>query len=275
MPVKELLLPLAGEFSKGTVVAIEKCASLASTLDAAITGLAVEIESAMSPTVADVLGSSEIVQTEPTARALLATLDRAATRLSLRCEPKLLQATAASAIGTIAEQARLKDMSIAIVKSSDSFSERLVERLLFETGRPIMMCPEETADLLAASPDDVVIAWDHSAQAARAVADALPLLQRASRVRLVTAIDKAISVQMESGAALQRHLAAHGITATFETIEIRGSSVGKVFEAYVEDNAIDLLVMGGFRHSRLNEHIWGGMTSTIINRPPCWVMLSH
>jgi len=80
---------------------------------------------------------------------------------------------------------------------------------------------------------------------------------------------------MESGAALERHLAEHGIAAAFQTVPIRGSSVGKVFEGYVEHNAIDLLVMGGFRHSRLNEHVWGGVTSTVINRPPCWVMLSH
>lgn len=275
MAVKELLLPLVGEFSRSTDVAIEKCACLAGTLGATVTALAVEIEAAMPQTVADILGASEIVQAPPTARALLAVLDRAATRLSVRCEQRLLQATAATMIAAVAEQARLKDMTIAIVKSGDSFSERLVERLLFETGRPVMMCPEEEADLLAASLDDVVIAWDHSAPAARAVADALPLLRGASRVRLVTAADKATNAQLESGTALQRHLATHGIAADFEAIEINGSSVGKVFEAYIQDNNVDLLVMGGFRHSRLNEHIWGGTTSTIINRPPCWVMLSH
>lgn len=275
MPVRELLLPLVGESSRSTVVAIEKCAYMASTLGTAVTALAVEIESAMPQTVADVLGASEIVQTAPPARALLATLDKVATRLSLRCEPRLLQATAATMIGKIVEQARLKDMSIAIVKSSDSFSEKLVERLLFETGRPVMICPEEEADLLASSLDDVVIAWDHSAPAARAVADALPILRRASRVRLVTATDKATNAQLESGIALQRHLATHGIAADFDAVAINDSSVGKVFEAYVQNNNADLLVMGGFRHSRLNEHIWGGVTSTIINRPPCWVMLSH
>jgi nucleotide-binding universal stress UspA family protein len=103
----------------------------------------------------------------------------------------------------------------------------------------------------------------------------LPLLQTAASVRIITATDQKTPAELESGAALASHLAEHGITATFETVKIDGSSVGKVFEAYVKANAIDLLVMGAYRHSRLNEFVWGGASSTIIGRPPCWVMMSH
>ena len=84
-----------------------------------------------------------------------------------------------------------------------------------------------------------------------------------------------IPPKMESGAALVSHLAEHGVKASFATVKINGSSVGKVFEAYVKANGIDLLVMGAYRHSRLNEFVWGGATKTIIGRPPCWVMMSH
>ena len=178
-------------------------------------------------------------------------------------------------IDMVARQARLCDIAIAIVRTADSRSEELVESLLFETGRPVLMCPEETADSLAASFDDVVVAWDHSAPAARAVGDSLPLLRRASRVRIVTATDSVTAAQKASGEALERHLAEHRIRAGFETVGIGGRPDGKVFGEYVEDNGVDLLVMGGYRHSRLNELIWGGVTSTVINRPPCWVMLSH
>jgi len=48
-----------------------------------------------------------------------------------------------------------------------------------------------------------------------------------------------------------------------------------VFDAYVRANAIDLLVMGGYHHTRLNEIVWGGMTKTVIGQPPCWVMMSR
>jgi nucleotide-binding universal stress UspA family protein len=120
-----------------------------------------------------------------------------------------------------------------------------------------------------------VIAWDHTAPAARAVADALPMLQAAASVRIITATDDNTAAELESGAALVSHLAEHGIKVTFETVKIDGSAVGKVFEAYVKANAIDLLVMGAYRHSRLNELVWGGATKTIIGRPPCWVIMSH
>ena len=175
----------------------------------------------------------------------------------------------------IAVCARLKDLSIVPVKPHDDQSEKIVERLIFESGRPILMCPEEFAVELAVAFDHVVIAWDHTAPAARAVADALPMLQAAASVRIITATDNDTPAELESGAALVSHLAEHGIKATFETVKIDGSSVGKVFEAYVKANAIDLLIMGAYRHSRLNEMVWGGATKTVIGRPPCWVIMSH
>ena len=169
----------------------------------------------------------------------------------------------------------VRSVSLVPVKADDDRSERIVERLIFESGRPILMCPEEFASELPVAFDDVVIAWDHTAPAARAVADALPILQSAANVRIVTATDDKTTAELASGAALVSHLAEHGITATFETVKIDGSSVGKAFEAYVKARAINLLVMGAYRHSRLSEIVWGGATKTVIGRPPCWVMMSH
>ena len=94
-------------------------------------------------------------------------------------------------------------------------------------------------------------------------------------MRIITATDDKTPEELVSGAALASHLAEHNIKATFETVRIDGSSVGKVFEAYVNVNTSDLLVMGAYRHSRLNEIVWGGATKTVIARPPCWVLMSH
>lgn len=275
MSIRDVLLPLVGESSRTTMLAIEKCVALARGLDVRVTALGIESESNAVPTVADLLGATEIVQTAPTARALLAAFDVAARKLSLSSQQRLERVTQASVIDTIVAQARLNDLCFALVKSTDSFSEKLVERLLFETGHPVLMCPQDTADSLDTSCNDVAIAWDHTAPASRAIGDALPLLKRASRVRILTATDRASREQLASGAALERHLAEHDIRGVFEIVEIGGSSVGKVLAEYVEDNAIDLLVMGGFGRSPLSEHVWGGVTSTVINQPPCWVMLSH
>jgi nucleotide-binding universal stress UspA family protein len=177
--------------------------------------------------------------------------------------------------GNFAEVARLSDLSLVPVKPDNAQSEKIIERLLFESGRPILICPEQLAAELRVTFGNVVIAWDHSAPAARAVGDALPMLQAAATVRIITATDRNTPEEMQSGAALVSHLAEHGIKAHFEAVKIDGSSIGKVFEAFVNANAIDLLVMGAYRHSRLNEIVWGGATKTVIGRPPCWVMMSR
>jgi nucleotide-binding universal stress UspA family protein len=249
-------------------------------MGARVTAMAVEEDILVRPkvTISDDLdntAAAEAVRSVSNAHGLLKASDAAATRFGVRNEQRLSRFAAADVAMNIAVCARLKDMSIVPIKPHDDQSEKIVERLIFESGRPILMCPEEFAGELAVAFDQVVIAWDHTAPAARAVADALPMLQAAASVRIITATDDNTPAELESGAALVSHLAEHGIKATFETVKIDGSAVGKVFEAYVKANAIDLLIMGAYRHSRLNELVWGGATKTVIGRPPCWVIMSH
>jgi nucleotide-binding universal stress UspA family protein len=281
MAIKDILLPLVGEPSAQAVIAIDKCMAVVGDLGARVIALAVEEEISLRPQVAispdiENAQTTAALRSVSDARGLLRAVDAAASRFAVRSDPRISRLTAPADITLhFAESARLTDLSLVPVKSHDSRSERIVERLIFESGRPILMCPEEGANELSAAFDRVMVAWDHSAPAARALADALPLIEDAADIRVVTATDERTQDQAESGKALLRHLAEHEISATFETIRIDGSSMGKVFEDYVRKNAIDLLVMGAYRHSRLNEVIWGGATKTVIGRPPCWVMMSH
>ena len=280
MPIKDILLPLVGEPSAAAIAAIDKCVAVAGDVGARVTAVAVEEEIVVRPkvTISDDLdntAAAEAVRSVSNAHALLKAFDAAAIRFGVRKEQRLCRLAGVDIATNVAVCARLKDLSIFPVKPNDDRSEKLVEHLIFESGRPILMCPEEFASELAVVFDKVVIAWDHTAPAARAVADALPMLQAAANVRIITATDKITPAERESGTALVSHLAEHGIKATFEAAEIEGSSVGKVFEAYVKANAIDLLIMGAYRHSRLNEIVWGGATKTVIGRPPCWVMMSR
>jgi nucleotide-binding universal stress UspA family protein len=280
MAIKDILLPLVGEPSAAAIVAIEKSTAVAGDIGARVTAMAVEQDILVRPKVTistdlDNMAAAEAVRSVSNAHDLLKAFDTAATRFGVRNEQRLERFAAADIPENFAVWARLKDLSLVPVKPHDDQSEKIVERLIFESGRPILMCPEEFAGELAVAFDRVVIAWDHTAPAARAVADALPWLQAAANVRIVTATDNNTLAELESGSALVSHLAEHGIKAAFETVRIDGSAVGKVFEAYVKANAIDLLVMGAYRHSRLNEIVWGGATKTIIGRPPCWVMMSH
>ena len=280
MVIKDILLPLVGEPGAAAIAAIEKCTAVAGAIGARVTAMAVEQDILVRPKVAissdlENTAAARAGRSVSNAHDLLTVFDTAATRFGVRNERWLQRFAAADIPANLAVWARLKDLSLVPVKPHDDQSEKIVERLIFELGRPILMCPEEFAGELAVAFDNVVIAWDHIAPAARAVADALPWLQAAANVRIITATDNNTPAELVSGTALVSHLAQHGIEATFEMIKIDGSSVGKVFEAYVEANATDLLVMGAYRHSRLNEIVWGGATKTVIGRPPCWVMMSH
>ena len=280
MPIKDILLPLVGEPDAAAMAAIDKCAAVAGDFGARVTAMAVETEVMVRPKVTissdlENTAAAEAARSVSSARSLLQAFDTAANRLGVRNEQKLSRLATADIPAHFAQSARLKDLSLVPVRAHDGLSERLVEALIFESGRPILLCPEEFAAELPVAFDNAVIAWDHSAPAARAVADALPMIQAAANVRIITVTDNITLAEQESGVALVNHLAEHGIKASFEAVKIDGSSVGKVFEAYVKAKAIDLLVMGAYRHSRLNEIVWGGATKTVIGRPPCWVMMSR
>jgi len=280
MPIKDILLPLVGEPDAAAIAAIDKCAAVAGDLGARVTAMAVETEVAVRPKVMissdlENTAAAEAARSVSNAHSLLRAFDTAADRFGVRNEQKLSRLAAADIPAHFARAARLKDLSLVPVRAHDGLSEKIVEALIFESGRPILLCPEEFAPDLPVAFDNAVVAWDHSAPAARAVADALPMLQAAANVRIITVTDEITAAEQESGLALVSHLVEHGIKASFEAVKIDGSSVGKVFEAYVKAKAIDLLVMGAYRHSRLNETIWGGATKTVIGRPPCWVMMSR
>lgn len=280
MAIKDVLLPLVGEPRAAAIAAIDKCMAVAGNIGARVTAMAVEEDILVRPKVTisndlDNTAMAEAVRSVSDSHGLLKAFDAAAVRFGVRNEQKLDRLAAADIPADFARCARLRDLTIVPVRTHDSQSEKIVERLIFESGRPILMCPEELAGELTVAFDNVVIAWDHSAPAARAVADALPWLQAAANVHIITATDNNTPAELVSGTALVSHLAEHGIEATFEMIKTDGSAVGKVFETYVKANAIDLLVMGAYHHSRLNEIVWGGATKTVIGRPPCWVMMSH
>jgi nucleotide-binding universal stress UspA family protein len=278
MPIKDVLLPLVGEPTSDAIAAIDKCVAVAGDFGARVSAVAIEQDILVRPKVIASSGNaalSEAAREVTDAQGLLNAFDSAAVRFSVRNEQTLHRLAAAEIASALAECARLKDLSLVPVKPDDGQSERIVERLLFESGRPVLICPEGLAAELPVVFDRVLIAWDDSAPAARAIADALPMLQSATTVCIVTATDRKTPEELKSGVSLVAHLGEHGVRASFDTIKIDGSSIGKVFEAHVNANAIDLLVMGAYHHSRLNETVWGGVTKTVIGRPPCWVMMSH
>ncbi|MBH5400930.1 universal stress protein [Bradyrhizobium sp. CNPSo 4010] len=277
MPIKDVFLPLVGQPRGPALVAIEKCVAVAADLGARITALALEEDVFERPRVMlpDDRDSARASLEASDMQRLLNAFTNAASRANVRAQSRSGKLPADQIRTILAEHARFSDLTLVPVKPHDSRMEALVEALLFESGRPLLLCPEHRADELRPEIENVMIAWDHSARAARAVGDALPVLQAATSVRVLTVAEGKTDAVVQSGTALVDHLREHGVFASFETTKGGGSSTGKVLGSWANSHGIDAIVMGAYHHSRLNEIVWGGVTKTVIGQPPCWVMISH
>lgn len=138
---------------------------------------------------------------------------------------------------------------------------------LFETGRPVLVSGTQPAPLRL---ERVVVAWDGSAQAARALASALPILTRSAQVTVVTSQEaRGNDQELEEVTA---YLACHGIRAGHRVVMQYPSVAESLLAAAVGS---DILVMGGYSHSRLREMILGGVTRYMLERAALPLFLAH
>jgi nucleotide-binding universal stress UspA family protein len=121
----------------------------------------------------------------------------------------------------------------------------------------------------------VAIAWDGSAASARAVKDALPLLSGAETVVAVTVEGEKDLSGMAPGAELAAYLACHGVDCKLATLVANYRDVGERLRLFVAEEAIEMIVMGAFVHSRLRQTLLGGVTQSLLDRPPVPLFLAH
>lgn len=176
---------------------------------------------------------------------------------------------------TLRAVAHTRDLCLLPLGPAVLDDRELAEAVLFGSGRPILVYPED----VEIAPGDgfgvAAIAWDGSARAARAVADALPLLARVGEVRILVVTDEKPQATAAIADDLVRHLAAHGVAAAVDALPAAGRPIGRAIRNYVVDRGVELLVMGGFGHARLREFVLGGATAGILESPPCPVLMSH
>lgn len=177
----------------------------------------------------------------------------------------------------IIDHARVHDVTFLPIVDQIGFDELYTEDVIFGSGRPTILLPA-MSDRITPAPvslDLVAVAWDHSRAAARALADAMPILEKAKRVLVFTVFNEKPVDANRSGEFVDQHLRLHGVNATVERVDAGTRSIGTAIEEYVTANHADMLVMGAFGHSRLREFILGGATRSILNRPPVPVLLAY
>jgi nucleotide-binding universal stress UspA family protein len=282
MPYNDLLLALASYPEPTPVAAIDQAVGIAGLLGARISAVTFELQiskpvSFYTDAVLDISGMIAEAQQKSLANAqgLLNAFETAATRHGVFQENLLERCLPGEAADILVEHARLRDLTLIPVRDADSVEQWYAETVIFGSGRPTLVLPEASRRGRAPALDTVAIAWDFSRPAARAVADVLPLLERAKRVRVVTVVNEKDIASRRSGAELARHLARHGIDIALDEFDSEGRGIGEALEAYVDSRNADLLVMGAYGHSRVREFILGGATRSVLARPPVPVFLSH
>ena len=168
--------------------------------------------------------------------------------------------------------ARLSDL--VIISNSDYPAYReIAEEMIFGSGRPVLLLPDKVAAELKLAV--VIVAWDGSRVAARAISDALPFLKFAQTVRLVEMTGEKPLEGASSIMALRTQLESHDVTASVDTIEVGDASAGEVLTDYCARQHADLLVMGAYGHTRIRDFVLGGVTKFIVHHTPLPVLLSH
>jgi nucleotide-binding universal stress UspA family protein len=154
---------------------------------------------------------------------------------------------------------------------SSPLHDRAIESGLFESGRPILLSPPSPPRQIATN---VLIAWNCSTEQARAIALAMPLLQKADRITVLT-VTGGTGVPGPSAEQLIRHLQRNGIVAALMKVELDGRNTGEAILAAAQSLGCDLLVKGAYTQSRLRQWIFGGATQHILANAALPVLLAN
>lgn len=213
---------------------------------------------------------------EREARAAIARFEEAAKGRGISYEHEIVTHRLPQSAEAFAVKARRADLSIVQqMENTDEDNEIVIETVLFDSGRPVLIVPYIQKEGLKL--DHVVCCWDGSATAARAVNDALPFLTQAKNVDiLIISNEKTEDPRHQaSGEGIVKHLARHGIATQLKVQQAPDSSVASAILSYAADQGSDLIVMGGYGHSRLREFILGGATRSILASMTVPVLMSH
>lgn len=157
----------------------------------------------------------------------------------------------------------------------DALFTGLADDLVISLGRPALVVPYIGA--LAKPANRVLVAWDGSHSAARAVNDAMPFLKAADQVEVMTINSNKATLDEGDIPAIDisLHLARHGVKATAKSLHAENISAGDLILSHASDFGADLLVMGAYGHSRFRELILGGVTRNLLQHMTLPVLMSH
>lgn len=199
---------------------------------------------------------------------------RSSVETSLRMDD-CLQSEVVRAVGLHARYSDLLILGQSNPEETPLGGGHLAEEVVLAAGRPLLIVPYIGADKTVG--ETVVVAWDASREAARAVSDSLPILEQAKEVVVIAVNPRgtADGHGQEPGADLALHLTRHGCSVQVERLESHEIGIGDTLLSFLADRSADLLVMGGYGHARLKELVLGGVTQHMMAHMTVPVLMSH
>jgi len=277
MIIKDIVVNLS--VAEGGGFAGDFAVSVASALDAHLTGIAFVYDPVVAAAATGYIPPEVIeMQQRDSQAAAKAAIDRftvAVTRAGIAAEPTMLPASFAGAADQFGRIARRFDLAIVgqAEPKKGAVEELIAESALFESGRPAIIVPYiQKAPLKL---ERVMVCWDGSRTAARAIADAMPLLERAGLVEVVIVAKERGKQDEIPGADMGQHLARHGLTVDVKRISEGDIDVADALLSHAADSSADFIVMGGYGHSRLREFVLGGVTHSILRSMTAPVLMAH
>lgn len=172
----------------------------------------------------------------------------------------------------VAQQARLADLTVVPHPDSDDevSSSDALHAVLFDSGRPVLISPQVSPPSIGSR---VCLAWNGTAESASSVTAAMPWMQRAEGVAILTA--EGYQRRGPGAPDLAAYLALHGVQAEIITFRATSGSVGAGLLAAANDFRCDLLSMGAYSHSRLRQLILGGVTRHVLENSALPVMMNR
>ena len=276
--IKDLIVNLAVGAERDR--ARDYALTIAEAFDAHLVGMALAYEHFISGSVLSGLAADLVAeatrQHRKAVEAAVERFDAAAKQNLVSTEHIIEKVLDRDAHVVLANAARQFDASVIMQSEPDGIdNNRLIEGLLFDSGRPVNIVPYIQRDGLKL--DRVVCCWDGSRPAARAINDALPFLARAQAVELFTVINEKTKSDPREilGTRMGKHLARHDIKVEVKTSVAPDVDVASAILSYVADSAATLIVMGAYGHSRVRELVLGGATRGILTSMTVPVFMSH
>jgi nucleotide-binding universal stress UspA family protein len=213
-------------------------------------------------------------EAEKSANSAVETFNAAVRGSGILAEARALTTTMTGAADLFGRIARRFDLSVIrqAEPGRDNADPLIIEAALFDSGRPVLVVPYINQG--GARFDRIMVCWDGSRGAARAIGDAMPLIERSKSVEVVIVGDRPKSREIP-GADIAQNLARHGAKVEVREIVAPDVDAGNVILSHAADSSADLMVMGGYGHSRFREFVLGGVTRSILSSMTIPTLLSH